>query len=144
MTLKNAGIAALVSVFAFLAISLRSEMQNDDPKGYGRLVDRALPAVEQKPLEIIREAPAPVADQTVPDPMLVEPLAREQWLRDQALVPVDTAGVAVDVQPMEALPYDPRPEGDTEIVIVGGPGGLQAVRRPARKPVLSGGFGRTP
>jgi hypothetical protein len=70
--------------------------------------------------------------------MLVAPLAREQWLHDgtaavqsSAVVPV---GAGAQVVP-------PR-VGDTDVVIVGGPEGVQVVRRERRKPVLSGGFGR--
>lgn len=133
LTLKNFGIFVAVLVVAFVAISIRSEMRSMRPGDYGRLFRREVPPpVEPKPMEVVREEPPPVDDQTHADPMLTEPMARSQWLVD------DTATATVTTPVVTASSV--RGEGD--LAIVGGPEGVTIVRTERRKPVLSGGFGR--
>ncbi|HET8797412.1 MAG TPA: hypothetical protein VFO89_06985, partial [Thermoanaerobaculia bacterium] len=88
MTLKNFRNAMLVAIAAFVAVTIYSETRAPRPGGYGRLYSRELPPrIEAKPMERVveaavtgRDAVVRVDDQTHADPMLVEPLAREQWL----------------------------------------------------------------
>ena len=137
LTLRNFRNASIVALIAFVGITIRSEMRGPAPNEYGRLYERELPRLEraQAPVEVVKEAPVPaVADQTHPDPLLVEPLGREQWLYGDPSQPSS-------VQPM------PRAEasvasGDTRVAIVGGADGVAVVQRERRRPVLSGGFGR--
>ena len=131
LTLKNFGVAVAVLALLFIAITIRSEMRGRTPGEFGGLFSRELPAVEQKPVEVVQEAPPPVDDATHADPLLVEPAARAQWLEGE------TATVA-------AVPtQQPVRSSASEVSIVGGPEGVTVVRREARpKPVLSGGFGR--
>src|SRR5829696_2558563 len=84
LTLKNFGIFMAVLVVAFIAISIRSELRGLAPGDYGRLFRREVPPpVEAKPMEVVREEePAAVDDQSHADPMLVQPMARAQWLVD--------------------------------------------------------------
>jgi len=133
LTLKNFGYAVLAAVVIFVGISIRSEMRGTGPANYGRLVDREMPKVEQKSMEVVRETPTVDTEQTHADPMLIEPMAREQWLHDQAAAPV------VDVPPRAAASMA---TGATDVVIVGGPEGVKIVQRERRKPTLTGGFGR--
>ena len=137
LTLKNFGLFTVVSVAAFAAITIRSEMRGMQPGGgYGRLFERIVgPHVEPKPMEVVHEAPPPVDDQTHPDPLLVEPAARAQWLQDDS----STATTATTVVP--ATTADVR-GGQAEVAIVGGPTGVSVVRKERPRPVLSGGFGR--
>jgi len=135
LTLKNFAKVMFVLTVLFLAITIRSEMRGRTPGHFGRLFQREVPAVEQKPVEVVTEAPAPVPDVTHADPLLVEPAARAQWLQDDTaststLVPVPT-------------PVAPLRSSAAEVAIVGGPEGVAVMRKEARpKPVLSGGFGR--
>ncbi|HEX6098221.1 MAG TPA: hypothetical protein VF432_17975 [Thermoanaerobaculia bacterium] len=135
LTLKNFGIVTAVLLIAFVAISIRSEMRGLRPGDYGRLFGREVPApVEPKPMEVVREEPPAVTDQTQADPTLVEPMARSQWLVD-------------DVPPATPAPVTPvvtaaSVRGEADLAIVGGADGVAVVRTERRKPVLSGGFGR--
>lgn len=136
LTLKNFGIAMAVLLVAFTVISIRSEMDHRNNHGYGRLLDRRLDHVEKpeaKPVEVIQEASPEVPDQTAADPMLIEPLEREQWLRDETQPVV--AGQATGA-------YIAPPATAGELTMVGGPDGVTLVRKERRRPVLSGGFGR--
>ena len=138
LTLRNFGYSLIAALVIFLGITIRSEMRGTGPTTYGRLVERELPQVEQQkrqPLEVVREAPVVTTEQTHADPMLMEPMAREQWLRDQSTA----APVAVDVPHRAAAALA---TGETDVAIVGGPEGVKIVQRERRKPTLSGGFGR--
>jgi len=86
-------------------------------------------------MEVVKEA-APVEEQTHADPMLVEPMARAQWLQDD----VATTATIAPVQPEISAASVTRGTGD--VTIVGGTEGVTIVRSQRRKPVLSGGFGR--
>lgn len=133
LTLKNFGWATLAAIVAFVAISIHSEMSGRTPGGYGRLFRKAVAVdVQQKPVEIVREAPPPVDDATHADPMLVAPAARAQWLEAEAAT---TTTVAPLTTPAVT-------QGQGDATIVGGPDGVTIVRKERRKPVLSGGFGR--
>lgn len=134
LTLKNFGYATIAAVVIFVGISIRSEMRGTGPANYGRLVDREMPKVEQKQMEVVRETPTVDTEQTHADPMLIEPMAREQWLHDQS------AAAAVADVPQRAAAS--MAAGETDVVIVGGPEGVKIVQRERRQPVLKGGFGR--
>src|SRR5215210_2323531 len=136
LTLKNFGIFMAVLVVAFIAISIRSELRGLAPGDYGRLFRREVPPpVEAKPMEIVREEEPPaVDDQSHADPMLVEPMARAQWLVDDTAT--TTAPVTTPVVTSASM------RGEADVAIVGGSEGVTVVRKERRKPVLSGGFGR--
>lgn len=134
LTLKNFGYAMIAAAVLFLGITIRSEMRGTGPTVYGRLVEREMPKkVNQKPLEVVRETPIVDQEQTHADPMLLEPMAREQWLREQQ----QPAPVEVPQRAAAAMAT-----GETDVVIVGGPEGVKIVQRERRKPTLTGGFGR--
>lgn len=136
LTLRNFGYSVIALLVLFLGITIRSEMRGVGPARYGRLLERELPQVEQKkPVEVVREAPAVATEQTHADPTVIEPMAREQWLRADS-----TAGpVRIDFSQRAAAAVA---TGQTEVAIVGGPEGVHIVHRERRKPALSGGFGR--
>ncbi|HEY0156845.1 MAG TPA: hypothetical protein VGF28_06075 [Thermoanaerobaculia bacterium] len=140
LTLKNFGWASLAFVVLFAGISIRSELRGTGAD-YGRLFQRQIDVpLERKPVEVVREAPAPVPDQTHADPTLLEPMTREQWLYGDP----QAAQSATLVPPPVAAP---RAEasvaaGQTRVAIVGGAEGVTVVQRERRKPVLAGGFGR--
>lgn len=135
LTLKNFGIVALVMLVAFIAISIRSEMRGLQRGDYGRLFRSEIPApVEPKPMEVVREELPAVDDQTHADPMLVEPMARAQWLADGSAATATTA----TAPPVTGASV----RGEAGVAIVGGVEGVTVVRREKRRPVLSGGFGR--
>ena len=134
LTLKNFGIVTLVLMALFVAISIRSEMRGRTSGEFGRLFQREVALdVQQKPVEVVREAPAPVPDATHADPLLTEPMARAQWLQDENAAPAMLIPTASEV----------RPNG-SDVAIVGGSEGVTVVQQERRKPVLSGGFGRQP
>jgi hypothetical protein len=136
LTLRNAGITFAVMVVLFVAINIRSEMQPRDTQGFGRLLERELPAVENKPVEVVEEAPPPVDDHTAPDPMLVAPAAREQWLYDGS--PAASAAIEPVAAPVTLSPRN----RDSRVVIVGGPEGVSVVEQQRQRQTLRGGFGR--
>ena len=131
-TLKNFGYAVIAAVVLFLGITIRSEMRGTGTANYGRLVERRMPSVEQKPIDVVSEAPTVDTEETHADPTLTAPMTREQWLHAQA-PPV------VNVPPRIAAAMT---TGETDVVIVGGPEGVKTVRREPRQPPLKGGFGR--
>ena len=134
LTVRNFGYALIAAAILFLGITIRSEMRGAGPADYGRLVERELPKkVEQKSVDVVREAPTVDAEQTHADPMLTEPMARERWLH------AEPAPVAVEVPARAAAAMA---TGETDVVIVGGPEGVKIVQRERRRPTLSGGFGR--
>lgn len=124
VTLRNFAWFTLVSLLAFAAISLRSELRGRHMHDYGRLIDRQIDAkVERKPVEVINEStPVP---QTRSEPM--------------ELVSLDTPTpppVAVSSASVAPVP------GASRVAIVGGPEGVKMVQETARRPRLRGGFGR--
>jgi len=138
LTLKNFAIFVAVLVLLFAIITIRSEMRGSTRGDYGRLFQReaAIP-IEQKPVEVVHEAPPPVDDATHADPMLTEPAARAQWLQDQ-----NAAAAAATLVPVTATGSARATSGSAEVAIVGGNAGVAVVRKDRKKPVLSGGFGR--
>ncbi|HVG25262.1 MAG TPA: hypothetical protein VND45_13985 [Thermoanaerobaculia bacterium] len=139
LTVKNVGLGLLAATALFVAITIRSEMRGRTPGEFGRLFGSEVAnAVDPKPVEVVREAapPPPVDDATHANPMLVEPAVRAQWLEgDAAAVPAATAAAPAPAPPLRSAP--------SEVVVVGGPGGVSVVKKDARpRPVLSGGFGR--
>lgn len=139
LTLRNGAIAVVVLVVVFIGISIRSEMEPKGGGSFGRLLDREMPPVEAKPLEVVKETGAPVDDHSSPDPMLVAPAAREQWLHDSTA----TTNAAV-IEPVRPAPVTLRTRtGDnTSVAIVGGPEGVSVVEKKKKQPLLTGGFGR--
>lgn len=137
LTLKNFGWFMLAVVIVFVGISIRSEMRGRPADSYGGLFGRQVASeVEQKPLEVVREAAPAVDDATHADPMLVEPAARAQWLEVDEAVTATVAPVAPVTAPAVA-------KGD-DVAIVGGPEGVAIVKKERRQPKLTGGFGRQP
>lgn len=136
LTLKNFGWFALACTIAFAGISIHSEMRGRGPTShYGRLLQKELPAVEQqKPLEVVQEAPSPVPDQTHADPTLIEPMTRAQWLQDET-----ATSAAIVAAPADVARFG---ESRSDVAIVGGSDGVAVVRKERRRPVLAGGFGR--
>jgi hypothetical protein len=135
LTLKNFCYASIAAIVLFLGITIRSEMRGTGPANYGRLVAREMPKVEQKPVEVVREAMTVDSEATHADPMLTAPMRREQWLHAQS----ETSHVVV-ATPTRANAA--MATGETDVVIVGGPEGVQIVQRERRRPQLRGGFGR--
>jgi hypothetical protein len=149
MTLKNFAKAMLVAIAAFVAVTIYSETRAPRPGDYGRLYSRELPkSVESKPMERVVEAAVPAGgavashddgvvvsnDQTHADPMLVEPLARAQWL-----------GIEGNPAPVASPPARTMTSARIEhgrITISGGPEGVTIVRSERSQPLLRGGFGR--
>lgn len=139
LTLKNFAIFVAVLVLLFAIITIRSEMRGSTIGDYGRLFQKeAAVEIEQKPVEVVHEAPQPVDDSTHPDPMLTEPAARAQWLQDETAA-TTAAATAVPITPAQAARVT---SGSAEVAIVGGNTGVAVVRKERKKPVLSGGFGR--
>lgn len=138
LTLRNVRNVFIGLVVLFVLITIRSEMPSKGSDSFGRLLDREMPRVETKPVEVVREASPQVSDQTAADPMLVAPAAREQWLRD------DTAtNAAAVIEPIPApVAAVARPGTEARVAIVGGPEGVSVVEQKRRRPVLTGGFGR--
>jgi hypothetical protein len=141
-TLKNFRNAAIVGVVAFIGISIRSELRSPDPNYYSPLYQRVLPKVDQKkaPLEVVTEKPQPVPDAEHADPMLVGPMAREQWLHGEA--PAAAATTATMLPSGATRAEAAVATGETRVAIVGGSEGVALVQQTRRKPVLAGGFGR--
>jgi hypothetical protein len=140
LTLRNAGITFAALTVLFIAITIRSEMQPRHGEGFGRLLERELPVVETKPLEVVREAP-PVDDQTAADPMLVAPAGREQWLYDDSAAAMSATASAA-IEPVSAPVSLSTRDKDSRLVIVGGPEGVSVVEQTRRRQTLRGGFGR--
>jgi hypothetical protein len=140
LTLRNAAKAFAVFSVVFLAITIRSEMQPRHGDGFGRLLQKEMPKVEAKPVEVVHEAPAPVPDQTAADPMLVAPAAREQWLYDDRQQP--TTAASLQPVPSNTATVTAPVEGDSRFAIVGGSEGVTLVEQTQHRRVLRGGFGR--
>ncbi|HYK00749.1 MAG TPA: hypothetical protein VE974_03275 [Thermoanaerobaculia bacterium] len=138
LTLKNFAIAMIVFFVIFAGISIRSELRGTNAD-YGRLMQRELPppVAPDKPVEVVTEAaPQPVPEATHADPLLLAPMAREQWLHGDPNAPVAaTAAVMPRAEVSVAT-------GETRVAIVGGTEGVTVVKRERRQPVLAGGFGR--
>lgn len=133
LTWRNTAKLSAVVLIAFVAISIRSELRGTKTREYGRIMNHQLEQnVPQTPrVEVVREETPYVADQSAPDPTLVEPMQREQWLYD--------SDAGLQTAPAQTITAR---VGDADVAIVGGPEGVQVVRQQRRKPVLSGGFGR--
>ena len=141
LTLKNFRNAALAGLVLFAAITIRSEMRGRHAtEYYGQLYQSELPPIEQKPVQVVREA-EPVPDATHADPMLIQPMVREQWLHDQAAMTGVTASSPVDVD-MSQRAVAAVASGETDVAIVGGSDGVAVVKQERRRPQLRGGFGR--
>jgi hypothetical protein len=144
VTLKNFRNVAIIAFVLFIAVTIYSEMRGPKAGEYGRLYSSELPPrVEVRPTEVVQEAatpPAPnVSDQTQADPMLVEPLTREQWLHGET----QTADIAASTTIAPPTPVQVTQQGTgNDVTIVGGPEGVAIVRGARKRPLLAGGFGR--
>ena len=139
LTLKNFRNAAIAGLVLFAGISIRSELRGRHAtEYYGQLYQSELPPVEQKPVEIVREA-EPVAEATHADPTLIQPMVREQWLHDQASMTPVVTEVPVDNSQRAVASVQ---SGETRLAIVGGTDGVAIVKQERSRPQLSGGFGR--
>jgi len=143
LTLRNGAIAFAVAVMLFLGISIYSEIGPRGGDTFGRLLDREMPKqLEAKPVEVVKEA-TPIDDHSAPDPMLVAPAAREQWLHDSTS---NAASAAATIEPVAApapITLSRRSAApNTSIAIVGGPEGVVVVEQKKKQPLLTGGFGR--
>jgi hypothetical protein len=138
LTLRNVRNVLFAVTVIFVAATLYFEARGSRGGDYGRLYSAELPPrVAHKPAEVVSEATPAVAvqDATNADPLLVEPMAREQWLRAEA-TPAPITSVALT----PATPQVQPQEGD--LTISGGPEGIVVARAPRRRVQLSGGFGR--
>lgn len=136
LTTKNVSVATVTALVLFVAVSTWSELRDPGPNHYGRILEHELQArVEQRPVEVVREAGEPVPDQTAADPMLLAPMARERWLQDGGMEPQPVTPVATPVIHAAAA-------GESRVAIVGGTDGVAIVQQSRRRPELSGGFGR--
>jgi hypothetical protein len=139
LTLRNTGIAFAALLVLFIGISIRSEMQPRHTDSFGRLLEREMPKVESKPMEVVEEAAPAVDDHTAADPMLVAPAAREQWLYDSSAT---TSASVATIEPIAApITLSPRTKG-ARVAIVGGPEGVSVVEQTRQRQTLRGGFGR--
>lgn len=142
LTLKNFRNAMIAFGVLFAAVHVSSELRGTKAD-FGRLMERELPEpIVTKPVDVVREQPPAVADATHPDPLLVEPMVRGQWLEGDFGSPQSTQ----TVPPGTTFPMD-RAEaavatGETRVAIVGGSDGVKVVQQERRKPILAGGFGR--
>lgn len=147
LTLRNFRNAAIAAVVLFIAMTIYFDYRGPRSGEYGRLFSSELPPrVEARPIEVVKEAvPAPVDDQTHADPTLVQPLAREQWLRGDEPATATAAAIATTsmVPPPAPAPVEAATTTGENVTIVGGPEGVSIVRAPRRRAVLSGGFGRS-
>ena len=143
LTVRNVGISIFVLLVAFLLITIRSEMRGVRPGDYGRLYHSEMPdAVKPAaPVEVVRDGTPPVPDHDAADPMLVEPMARAQWLGDTPPgTPATTAAIVAPVEP--TVTYQAPVAGDAHVAIVGGAEGVAIVKEAKKRPTLKGGFGR--
>ena len=141
ITLRNFGMAAIAGVVFFIAISIQSEVRDRVGASYGRLFGKTIDPVAQKPLDVVHEAPAPVADDTNADPTLIAPMVRSQWLTSDPNAP-ETSNIS-EATAVAATYVTPRMQSaDSHLVVVGGPEGVAIVQKERTKPVLTGGFGR--
>lgn len=141
LTLKNSAVALLVFAVLFAAVNIRSERRRTTPGDFGHLFNHEMPQPVAKldKIEVVKEA-QPIDDRSAADPMLLAPMAREQYLHAQVPQPATPVVVAQPVTAAET--FAGTASGDTRVAIVGGPEGVTIVKQQRAKPVLSGGFGR--
>ena len=139
LTLKNLRNAALVvlGLFAGLTVLANLRGRNAPKDDYGRLYGHQIqtPDIKPKQPEVVTEA---VNDQDHADPTLIRNQVRAQLLQADSNVPTETAPTPVAA----ASTMTPPVTGQERVAIVGGPEGVQLVRKNSERPVLGGGFGR--
>ena len=146
VTLKNSSRVAIALVVLFAGLTIHSEMRKNDGAGYGRLFGKQVKVQEQiaKPkYDVVKEAP--VADQTAPDPYLIEPAARAQRLGIglDPIAPVTTAAAPATNVDDFGRPQTPvvQSAAGSGVSIVGGSDGVTIVKGgDARRPTLAGGI----
>ncbi len=144
VTLKNFGWVVAALVVTFVGLTVWSSTRHNGSEGYGRLFGKQVARqneIPQPKFDVIKEAP--VADQTAPDPYLVEPAARAQYLGvEQASATAGVQPIAID-QPVatSTQSLDAPRGGGKSVTIVGGSNGVAIVKRAdGQKPTLSGGI----
>ena len=137
LTLKNFGYALAALAVVFVALSLDISRRGT-PGDYGRLFGKQVGTnVQPSPRQpdIVREAP--VADETVADPLLVAPAAREQMLgtpEQRTINPPDYKALGAPAPQVQTTGSGPS------VNVVGDSGGVVIVRgATAKPPVLAGG-----
>ena len=127
VTLRNFAWLTLVSLLAFAAVSLRSELRGRHMHDYGRIIDHQLDAkVERKPVEVVEDLTPAAPQPTRSEPMEVVSL-------DEPAPPPAAVSSAATIAPVP---------GESRVAIVGGPEGVKLVQQTAQRPLLRGGFGR--
>ena len=130
LTLKNFKrfVVLLVVFLAGLSIEISTRSNGD----YGRIMQKAIPHNQDiRPQPPPVATAPPVADQTVPDPMLIAPAAREQAFLSTASAtppPMITQGAGSDV----------RVVGDSSGITI------QRASEAPKRPVLAGGIFKQP
>ncbi|MHB0970350.1 MAG: hypothetical protein ACYC7A_16280 [Thermoanaerobaculia bacterium] len=137
MTARNFRRGILIAAIVFTAVSVYSEFRGPDRGQHGRLYERRVVAEP----EAVVEAPppiveSPVAEAAPPDPLLVEPQVRSEWLGVDG--PEDlTTTAQPDVVGIVETGNDGEPvlgwnrsgrQKTSEIVIAGGAGGVRVAR----------------
>jgi hypothetical protein len=142
LTLRNFRNVSIIFVLLFVGITIRSELRGPGTSNFGRLYERELPPPPAvKPMEVVQETPQAVPDQAHADPMLVEPLVREQWLHGDPYAPPTSSATMIPVDANDRA-QTAVATGETRVAIVGGAEGVAIVQQQKRRPVLGGGFGR--
>ena len=135
MTLRNFGALLVVMIALFTAVELVARHRRPAPTDYGRLVGQQFPTdtVATRAPEVVTEGA--IDDQTAPDPMLLEPAARAQYLGSPQLTPTQ----AQPPGSTTAAPVVGRAEGGAAVV---GQGSDVAIAKSPTVPLpkLSGGI----
>jgi hypothetical protein len=141
LTARNFRRGLLVAVIVFIAVSVYSELRSPERGGHGRLYERR----NLSTVDAAREAPeaiveSPIAEAAAPDPLLIDPQHRKEWLGVDGsedlptAVPAPAASdvvgrieTAPDAEPI--LGWNPAGrEQKSEVVIAGGAQGVRVVR----------------
>lgn len=149
LTLKNFGKATLAIAALVVAVTVYSNVRGLPAGDYGRLFGRQVAVPNDdfvRKTGIVAEAPVP--DQSVPDPMLVAPAAREQLLHADSNVPpaAPVAPASVAAAPATFVASNVATEARGRGLAIVGDGTSIAIVRGAagEKPVLSGGIFKQP
>jgi hypothetical protein len=131
LTLKNFGLALLVSAVAFAMISIASEFRPGRHGDYGRLYSsRKLPTPAPSPSPVVVVKEQEVPDHAVADPTLVNVPNTEEYLGVVRPVPIDTVESTAPAADSTSFAAPPTPVVDTvgrgeRIVLTGGPDGVR-------------------
>ena len=136
LTLRHAGIGALVVVVCFLIVSAWSEFRREKPGQHGRLYSRRTRVVEfqsRRPYTVVKETQ--ISDSRGADPLLIDAARRAQWLgvtdadiarMREALAPTTPYGTgATSIPGGEGILQQNSTREKARIEITGGPEGVQ-------------------